>query len=103
MKDHLISAGVLMDEKSYLSFDELCKIPNFSEVWLIELIEHGLFHPAKQPQINFDCHMLHRLQAAFRLQRDLELNVSGTVLVMELLDQLETLQSRLRVLQRQIS
>jgi len=105
MKDSLISAGVLMDEKSSVSFTELCKLHYFSETWLIELVEHGLFQPVAQPieQTNFDCQMLHRLHAAFRLQRDLELNVSGTVLVMELLDQLETLQAKLQVLQRQIS
>jgi len=105
MKDSLISAGVLMDDQSSLSFKELCERNYFSEDWLIELVEHGLFHPVTQPmtQINFDCRMLHRLHAAFRLQRDLELNVSGTVLVMELLDQLESLQARVHVLQRQIS
>ena len=108
MKDSLISAGVLMDDQSSLSFKELCERNYFSEDWLIELVEHGLFHPVTQPmtqmtQINFDYRMLHRLHAAFRLQRDLELNVSGTVLVMELLDQLESLQARVHVLQRQIS
>ncbi len=105
MKDSLVSTGLLMDETAYVSFAELCKLHHFSEDWLVELLEHGLFHSVTKPipQINFDCRMLHRLQAAFRLQRDLELNVSGTVLVMELLDQLEALHSRLHVLQRQIS
>ena len=105
MKDSLISTGILMDETSNISFAELCKLMHFSEDWLVELVEHGFFHSFTTPiqQINFDCQMLHRLQAAFRLQRDLELNISGTVLVMELLDQLETMHSKLNVLQRQIS
>ena len=41
---------------------------------------------------------LRRARAAMRLSRDLELSAAGTALVIDLLDQIEALRSRLRQL-----
>lgn len=39
------------------------------------------------------------MEVSFRLQRDFDLNVSGVVLVLELLEELESLRSRLGMLE----
>ncbi len=41
---------------------------------------------------------LHRAHAALRLQRDLEINLAGVALALELLDEIESLRMRLRAM-----
>ena len=42
-----------------------------------------------------------RARTAIRLQRDLDINLAGAALVLELLDEIDTLRSRLHVLDRE--
>lgn len=46
--------------------------------------------------------MLSRARTAMRLQRDLEINLSGVALALELLDQVNELRTRLHVLDEQL-
>lgn len=103
MKNALI--GVLMDDSTCLTFVEVCERCHVPEAWLLDVLEHGLFHDKGVPSTNMTFHytMLPRLQAALRLQRDLELNVSGVVLAMELLEKIDALNAKLTVLQRQVA
>lgn len=91
-------------QETTISFTEMCSYCQISETALIELLEHGLFEPADLPikDMSFDAEMLARLKSAQRLQRDLGINIPGVVLVMELLDTVQTLEKKLRLLESHI-
>ena len=51
----------------------------------------------------FDERTVGRIQAACRIQHDLDINVPGVVLVLELLDELDQLRNRLTMLEHHVS
>ena len=85
-----------------MTFDEVCQQHAISAETLRHLIDYGLFSSDLDPieSVLFDPIMIQRLLRAYRLQADLELNVQGVVLVLELLDELEQLRDELNVLNR---
>ena len=88
---------------AYLTFIEVCESTAIPRDILIELIEHGLIHEVTTDsldEIRFD--LLAKIESANRLHQDLEVNASGIVLVLELLERLKTLQDELHVLRRHV-
>ena len=63
---------------------------------MIELVEEGLLQPAGAGPADwqFDGRALPRARTAVRLAGDLRLSVGATVLVVELLDEIQTLRAR---------
>lgn len=104
MEKHLIKAGVLVDEQSTISFVEVCQRYDIAENWLIDLLDQGLFNVSviNRESLLFNQTMLRRIQSARRLQHDLNINLSGVVLVLELLDQLSQVRQELDILQRHV-
>lgn len=99
-----IVAGVLMDETTTVSLAEVCEKYHISEDLLREMIEQGLFnHPARPSQtIHIDQRALTRIQSACRLQEDLDINLPGVVLVLELLEELEHVRDELIILRHHV-
>lgn len=98
-----ILEGILLDDKTELTMDELCKACSSSEDWLIELVEEGAIEPighhvirTQAAQWRFPASSLQRVQVAMRLQRDLDINLSGIALALDLINEIEELKSRLR-------
>jgi chaperone modulatory protein CbpM len=98
--------GVLLDESVELSFQELCDACAGSEEWIVQLVEEGALEPlnfagqAQQTeQWRFTAISLHRAQTARRLQRDLQINPAGVALALDLLEQIDQLQTQLHCLQ----
>lgn len=89
--------GILLDEQTELSLNELCKACSSSAEWIIELVEEGALEPVgyQQTQWRFSGTSLQKAQTAMRLQRDLGINLSGIALALDLLDKIETLEARL--------
>ena len=95
--------GILLDETIELSLNDLCQACSSSEEWIIELVEEGELEPIEdltirtQPaQWHFSVNSIQRARTARRLQRDLEINLSGVALALDLLNEIETLKSRLK-------
>lgn len=103
MKTTILS-GVLMNEHASISFVEVCQKCNISEVMLLEMMEHGLLGQQcmQTKQRSFDEGMLHRIQVACRLQEDLEVNLPGAVLALELMDELAQMREELSMLQHHL-
>ena len=101
MTNNMMVTAVLMDEYSVLSFVEVCKRCDISAEQLHEMIEHGLFQASlmPSPSLHFTEKAVARIQAASRLQRDLEINLPGIALVLDLLDEIETIRNELISLQ----
>lgn len=98
----LIPIGEILDENLELSLTDLAHRGSVHIEIIIELVEEGVLEPqGRSPeQWRFTGPDLIRLRRAINLQRDLELNLPGIALAMELLDELDELRSRLRQLEK---
>ena len=93
--------GILLDEHTELSLNDLCRACSTSAEWVIELVDEGVLEPINYQQTlwRFTGVSLKKAQVAVRLQRDLGINIAGIALAVELLDEIETLQGRLNCLE----
>jgi len=89
--------GILIDEQTELSLNDLCKACSSSAEWIIELVEEGVLEPIDhiQTQWRFSGNSLQRARTALRLQRDLDINLAGVALALDLLGEIKILESRL--------
>jgi chaperone modulatory protein CbpM len=93
--------GILIDEHTELTLNELSRACSRSAEWIIELVEQGALEPIsyQQTQWRFTGSSLQRARTAMHLQRDLGINLAGVALAIDLLDEIEALRSRLDRLQ----
>ena len=93
--------GILLDEHTELTLNDLCRACSTSAEWVIELVTEGVLEPVnyQQTQWRFTGVSLQKAQVAVRLERDLGINTAGIALALELLDEIETLQTRLSCLE----
>ncbi len=104
-KNHflIIQQNIQHSHSHYLRFTDLA-----SETGLrLDLIRHffklGLIDPAvSSPEILFDSCALYRIGKIMRLHNDLGIGWSGLGLVMDLLDKIDELEERNRVLQKRL-
>jgi len=93
--------GILLDEHTEVSLNELCRACSSSAEWIIELVSEGVLEPIsyQQTQWRFTGVSLQKAQTAARLQRDLGINTAGIALALQLLDEIDTLRARLECLE----
>jgi chaperone modulatory protein CbpM len=93
--------GILLDEELSVSFIELTRLCGANGRMVKLMVTEGLLQPQGQQPENwrFNGFEVRRARRAIRLQRDLDLNLAGTALVLELLDELETLRQRVHLLE----
>ncbi len=87
----------LIDDDVSLTLIELCQACKSSEVLVTTLVVEGVLEPSgEQPQEwRFSGASLRRVRMAQRLTQDLEVNVPGVALALDLLDQIEMLKAQL--------
>lgn len=92
-----ILSGTLLDEQVHLSLTEFCQACSSGTEWVIELVEEGILEPSgeESSRWSFPGNSLAKAQSARRLQHDLDINLAGVALVLDLLDEIETLRSRI--------
>jgi len=97
MKSNTNDFVLVVDDQTNYTLIEVCQRLNIPEALLHEMSEHGLFeiHASK-----IEHAALSRIQAACRLHQDLDVNLPGVILALELHDQLEELKLRLAVLEK---
>ncbi|MBT9501998.1 MAG: MerR family transcriptional regulator [Burkholderiaceae bacterium] len=98
MSTAVVVQGVIVEQTLHFSLGELCRACGAETEQLMSLVDEGVLEPAGSgPQDwRFAGPSLRRAHAALRLTRDLELNPAATALVLDLLDEIEALRSRLR-------
>jgi len=89
--------GIVLDEHTEVTLNDLCRACSCSAEWIIELVGEGVLEPISYQQTHwrFTGVSVQKAQTAARLQRDLGINTAGIALALELLDEIEALQSRL--------
>jgi len=99
-----VVTGLKLDEEAFLTIKDLCQACSVHAEWVIALVDEGVLEPLgpNPARWRFPGPSLRRAQAVRRLQRDLGVNLAGAALVLDLIDELETLRARLRVMDRDI-
>ena len=99
MKKNEIMIIADYSETEPLTLEELMEISASSADFIHELIEFGVLAPQEE---TFDLVQLKRIQIVQRLQRDLEINLAGAAMVLDLLDQLEEMRARMEMLEKHL-
>lgn len=78
------------------TLDELCRWSKADADWIAEIVAHGVVEPTGEDRSKwrFTSMSVARVSKAKRLQHDLELNMSGVAVVLELLDEIDRLRKR---------
>lgn len=94
--------GVLLEEEYTISYTEVCHKYHIPKELLIEMMEHGLFsnQSTQLEQLKLNQNELHRLESAFRLHHDLDINLPGVVLALDLLEKIDKLSNELDILRK---
>ncbi len=93
--------GVVLEEEMEFTLHDLSRACSVHSQWVIELVEEGILEPQGKNADNwrFSGDNLKRALAVQRLQKDLGVNLPGTALVLELMEEVETLRNRLDALE----
>jgi chaperone modulatory protein CbpM len=95
VRDDALS-GEIFDDYTLLNIDELSRLCSVDRTFIIELVAEGVLEVIQiAPEWRFSGGALRRARAASRLQRDLQINLPGVALALELLDELEHLRRAL--------
>lgn len=89
--------GMLVEEQADLSVEDISRACSRSTEWVIELVEQGVLDPTGESRHGwrFSGTSLVRARVARRLQRDLNINVEGVALAIELMEEIKSLRERL--------
>jgi chaperone modulatory protein CbpM len=91
-----IDAGVL-DETVEFSLEDLCRICGVREAVVVEIVQEGVVEPVEiGGGWRFTGLAVARVQRVIRLQHEFEVNLPGAALALELLEEIERLNRRLR-------
>jgi chaperone modulatory protein CbpM len=93
--------AIIVDEAATITLQELCDSCGVQAELIMEMVEHGLLEPrgAAPADWQFTTIAVQRSRTALHLQQDLEVNWAGAALALDLLEEIEKLRARLRVLE----
>lgn len=93
-----ILTGVVVDETGTLTLAEFACACGTETTWVLELVAEAVLHPAGgDPEgWRFGGRELARARRFQRLQRDLGANLDAAAVILELLDEIDRLNGRLR-------
>ncbi len=97
-----VLTGMNLDEEAGLTLSEISCACAASDEWIIALVDESVLVPIGNDPANwhFSGANLRRARIGLRLQRELDINLAGVALALDLLEEIETLRARLRVLSR---
>jgi chaperone modulatory protein CbpM len=89
--------GEIFEEYAVLSVDELSRLCAVDRAYIVELVQEGVLSvtAVEAEQWRFAGTALRRARTALRLQRDLEINLPGVALALELMEELDALRREL--------
>jgi chaperone modulatory protein CbpM len=90
----------ILEEQTGLTLDDLCLACAVRDEQIIALVDVGVLEPqgSEPARWRFGGASLHRARMALRLQRDLDIDVAGAALALQLLEEIDTLKTRLRAI-----
>lgn len=90
-------AGELLDESLELDLESFCQLCHVEQAFVLEMVSEGVIDPAgeAEPEWRFTGIEVRRAQIALRLTRELDVNLPGAALALDLLDEIELLRRQL--------
>jgi len=94
--------GEIVETCDELSLSELSQTCCIHADRIVELVEEGILQPMgkETPQWRFSGISILRVRTVHRLQEDLGVNLAGIALVLDLMNEIESLRSQLRQRER---
>ena len=96
-KNHIVV--VTIEENPQLTLEELINAIHTTPELIQELIEYGILEPEGHSQTtwHFNSEQLRRAKKALRLQQDLEINLAGVALILDLMEQMEEMRAQVEM------
>ena len=99
MKDsHELIIAALVDDDQLFTLADLCRACDVHAEIITDMIEYGIIEPrgevAARWQFSGSC--LSRVTTVVRLQRDLEVNLAGAALALDLIEEVRELRRQLK-------
>jgi len=95
--DNPTLSGTIFDETSVLSLRDLSRMCSVDERHIVEFVEEGVLSVIQvRSEWHFSGDALRRARLAVRLERDLELNMAGVALAVELIEEIERLRRQIK-------
>lgn len=88
-----------------VSVKELCQIERITEQMIVEAVDHGIASPQRGTRVTewvFDTNSVHWLKKAIRLQQDLEIDWIAVAMLIDLLQQKESMEREIKRMQKQL-
>ncbi|MCM8739931.1 MULTISPECIES: chaperone modulator CbpM [Pseudomonas] len=87
-----------------LDLAEFCEAADLSDVYVIEIVEHGILEPqgAQPREWRFTDYELSLAKRAAKLRRELELEWEGVALALNLLEEVQALRAENRMLRQRL-
>ena len=86
--------GVVLDETLTLTLHEVCEVCGVEESVVVEMVREGVAEPIEAGGgWTFTGVAVARLRTAYRLQRDLDVNLAGAALALDLLEEIHRLEA----------
>jgi len=97
-----ILEGTPLDESTWVEVGDFCAWLHVERHWVASLVEAGVLEPrGAAPEFwSFPASDLARVRAAARLVRDLDVNLAGAAVILDLLEERRRLERRLALLER---
>jgi len=91
-------SGAIFEESALLTVQDLSRMCAVDERHIVEFVEEGVLNVVEinTTEWHFTGAALRRTRLALRLERDLELNLAGVALALELMEELEHLRRELK-------
>ena len=95
----LVHIGTVIEEDS-LTLGQLCRACGVHADWVISLVEEGIIEPQGDDMRlwRFSGASLVRARSALRIQHDLGVNLAGIALILDLVEELESLRAQMKTL-----
>ena len=93
-----IISGKILEEEPTINLAELCRCCQTPAEFIIRLVDQGVISPIEgdsSRQWRFHQSAQIRTHKALRLKQDLDINLSGVALTLELLDEIDNLKKEL--------
>jgi chaperone modulatory protein CbpM len=88
--------GTIFDQSAILSIKDLSRMCQVDERHIVEFVEEGVLNVVEmRSEWHFSGDALRRARLAVRLERDLELNLAGVALALDLIEELQRLRREL--------
>jgi chaperone modulatory protein CbpM len=98
----IIISTVSVETELEFDIEQLCRVCQVTPEFIVELIEYGIVDPRGSSISNwrFTADHLRRVRMIAHLQQDLEVNLSGAALVVELMDEIARLRAQIQLFEK---